>query len=84
MTQRLAEQQITLEFTDAAKDKVVEEGYDPEYGARPLRRALQRHVEDPLAELLLRKEVKEGSRIVIRVKEGELFISNETEMNVTP
>ena len=48
---------MILELTEAAKEKIAEEGYDPEYGARPLRRALQKHVEDRLSEELLKGTV---------------------------
>ena len=74
LVERLAEQDVTLEFTDAAKDKVVEEGYNPEYGARPLRRALQRHVEDPLSEELLRGDIQAGSKIIVDVEDDEIVI----------
>ncbi|NOS31010.1 hypothetical protein GUR42_14835, partial [Staphylococcus aureus] len=46
LTKRLGEQEIELELTDEAKTKIVDVGYDPEYGARPLRRAIQKHIED--------------------------------------
>src|SRR5699024_6464211 len=48
LVERLEEQEIALEITDAAKDRITDEGYDPDYGARPLRRAIQKHVEDRL------------------------------------
>lgn len=62
LTKRLREQDIELELTDAAKEKISEEGYDPEYGARPLRRAIQKHVEDKLSEELLRGNIEKGKR----------------------
>ena len=55
LIKRLKEQDIELELTDAAKEKIAEEGYDPEYGARPLRRAIQKHIEDRLSEELLKE-----------------------------
>ena len=61
---RLAERHITLELTDAAKSYLVDLGYDPSYGARPLRRAIQREVETPLGRLLLEGKVKDGDRVV--------------------
>jgi len=68
---------IQVEFTQAAKDFLVEKGYDPQYGARPLRRAIQKYVEDPLAEAILSNEVKEGDLVVINydesTKPGELI-----------
>ena len=61
---RLAERHITLELTDAAKSYLVDLGYDPSYGARPLRRAIQREVETPLGRLILEGKVKDGDRVV--------------------
>jgi len=61
---------ITIEVTEKAKDRLVEEGTDPDYGARPLRRAIQRLVEDPLSDLILRGEFKEGDRVVADVDEA--------------
>lgn len=68
---------IQVTFTQAAKDFLVDKGYDPQYGARPLRRAIQKYVEDPLAEAILSNEAKEGDLVVINydesVKPGELI-----------
>jgi ATP-dependent Clp protease ATP-binding subunit ClpB len=61
----LAERHIDLELTDQAKEFLAEAGYDPVYGARPLRRAIQRHVQDRLAPLLLSGEFKEGDTILV-------------------
>ena len=61
----LEEHQIHLELTDAARDFLAEEGYDPVYGARPLRRAIQRHLKDKLAPMLLSGQFKEGDTIVV-------------------
>ncbi|MGQ9780008.1 MAG: ATP-dependent chaperone ClpB [Bacillota bacterium] len=61
---RLAERHITLELTDAAKSYLVDLGYDPSYGARPLRRAIQREVETPLGRLILEGKIKDGDRVV--------------------
>ncbi|MBI4375481.1 MAG: ATP-dependent chaperone ClpB [Elusimicrobia bacterium] len=61
--QRLAERRIALTLDEAAKDFLAREGYDPAYGARPLKRAIQRHVIDPMAKLLLTGEVKDGDAI---------------------
>ena len=60
-----------LEATDAGKKKLAEEGFDPQYGARPLRRAIQRMVEDPLAEEFIRGNVPEGSTVELDFKEGD-------------
>ncbi len=79
VTNQLAAQGMGLEITDAAKDHISIKGYDPTLGARPLRRALQRLVEDPLSERLLYKEFRAGEIIIVDVeddpeKEGELHI----------
>jgi ATP-dependent Clp protease ATP-binding subunit ClpB len=69
---RLAERQITVELTDAAKEHVARNGYDPVYGARPLKRFLQRHVETPLARMLLAEDAGDRHRISVNVARGEL------------
>jgi ATP-dependent Clp protease ATP-binding subunit ClpC len=74
LVNRLKEQHIHLELTDAAKEKILSEGYDPEYGARPLRRAIQKHIEDRLSEELLKGTVLTGQRIVMDVENDEFFV----------
>ncbi|MCW1928010.1 ATP-dependent protease ATP-binding subunit ClpC [Bhargavaea beijingensis] len=69
LTKRLSEQDIELVITEAAKARIAEEGYDPEYGARPLRRALQKNVEDRLSEELLKGKVLAGHKVVFDVDE---------------
>jgi ATP-dependent Clp protease ATP-binding subunit ClpC len=71
---RLFEQGIELELTEAAKDKITDLGFDPEYGARPLRRALQKQVEDRLSEELLKGSISKGQKAIIDVKDDELFV----------
>jgi ATP-dependent Clp protease ATP-binding subunit ClpC len=66
VTERLKERKIDISLDQTALDYLIEEGYDPAYGARPMRRAVERHMEDPLAELLLRGEVGEGDTIVAK------------------
>jgi ATP-dependent Clp protease ATP-binding subunit ClpB len=61
----MAERKITLELTDSAKERIIEEGYDPVYGARPLKRVIQRRVQDPLAPKILMREVRDGDHVVI-------------------
>jgi len=69
---RLAERKLSLELTDAAKEVLAEAGWDPTYGARPLKRALQRLVENPLAQRLLEGEFSEGDTIRVDAENGEL------------
>ena len=74
---RLAEQNITMEVTAEAKAKLVEDGYDPAYGARPLRRTIQRQVEDPLAEDLLRGRYQAGDVVKVDVtKDGVALLKD--------
>ncbi|MCE2463065.1 MAG: ATP-dependent Clp protease ATP-binding subunit [Dehalococcoidia bacterium] len=70
----LAEKNITLEATDAAKDYLAEKGYDPNFGARPLRRLIQDVVEDKLSEELLGGRMQSGDTAVLDIDEGETFI----------
>ncbi|RTZ90559.1 MAG: NDP-hexose 4-ketoreductase [Bacillota bacterium] len=69
---RLRERGIELEVTEEATEFLIEKGYNPDFGARPLRRSIQQHVEDTLAEKLLRGDFPEGSRIRMEVIEGEV------------
>ncbi|MFY9370503.1 MAG: ATP-dependent Clp protease ATP-binding subunit ClpC, partial [bacterium] len=69
---RLAEKGIGLEVSGEAKKLLTREGYDPTLGARPLRRAIQRLVENPLAEELLAGRIKAGDVVQVDVKEGNL------------
>ena len=72
LNKRLADREITVELTDAAKQYIVEHGYDPVYGARPLKRFLQKHVETLSAKLILADKVREGDTILIDVSGNEL------------
>ncbi|MBW1770822.1 MAG: AAA family ATPase, partial [Deltaproteobacteria bacterium] len=69
---RLEEQHVTLELSDAAKALLAREGYDPTYGARPLKRAIQKHVENPLAMEILQGNFVEGAHILADVNEGKI------------
>jgi ATP-dependent Clp protease ATP-binding subunit ClpC len=74
LIKRLKEQNISLELTAAAKEKISQEGYDPEYGARPLRRAIQKHIEDRLSEELLKGTLLTGQHAVIDIDNGEFIV----------
>jgi ATP-dependent Clp protease ATP-binding subunit ClpC len=76
---RLAERGIKLEINDEAKAWLVQKGYDPVYGARPLRRAIQRYVENPISTKILQGEFKEGDTIAISLQEDNLtFAARKT------
>ena len=76
--ERLEEHGVTIELTGAAKDWLADEGYDSQYGARPLRRAIQRHIENPLSKLILAQEFSEGSHIIADAGDDGLMF-NKTE-----
>ncbi|MDH4321284.1 MAG: ATP-dependent chaperone ClpB [Desulfobulbaceae bacterium] len=76
LTQRLVEQKFAIRLTDAARQFLIEVGYDPAYGARPLKRAIQRHVQDGLAMKILAGEFREGDTIVVdRVADAGLVFA---------
>ena len=72
VNKRLEEKELSIELTESAKGFVVEGGYDPMYGARPLKRYLQKHVETLAAKLILAGNVGRGDRIVIDAADGKL------------
>jgi len=72
--QRLKEQNITLEVTKEAKEFLIEKGFDPVFGARPLKRTIQRFLEDPVAQEIISKKYKSGSKIMVIRKNEELYI----------
>jgi ATP-dependent Clp protease ATP-binding subunit ClpB len=71
----IAQQGLELEATDAAVSLLSREGFDPDFGARPLKRAIQRLVQDPLANLVLSGEVGDGQRIALDAVAGELVLT---------
>ncbi|GAA0657787.1 ATP-dependent Clp protease ATP-binding subunit ClpB [Sphingomonas insulae] len=71
----LADRKVTLELTDAARAWLGRVGYDPVYGARPLKRAVQRYLQDPLADLILRGEVKDGATVQVDEGDGKLALA---------
>jgi ATP-dependent Clp protease ATP-binding subunit ClpB len=77
LLRRLADRKIRLELSDKARDFLIEEGYDPVYGARPLKRTIQRRVLDPLALGVLQGEFKEGDLVRADVSQGSLVLRRE-------
>jgi ATP-dependent Clp protease ATP-binding subunit ClpC len=88
LMRRLREQmgthEVTIELTDEAKDLLVEKGYDPAMGARPLRRAIQRYIEDPLADFVLGRSLEPGSTILVGRKGEVLEGEQEVDIVVLP
>jgi ATP-dependent Clp protease ATP-binding subunit ClpC len=76
---QMAEHEVTIELAPEAKDLLVEKGYDPAMGARPLRRAIQRYIEDPLADFVLGRQLEPGSTIVVTRRDDE-----EVDITVVP
>ena len=74
LNKRLADQELSLELTDAAKDRVIENGYDPVYGARPLKRYLQKYVETLAARKILSGDVHSGDTLVLDVENDEFVV----------
>ena len=75
MQKLLKDRKIELDLTDAARRWLGRVGYDPVYGARPLKRAVQRYLQDPLAEKLLAGEVPDGSTVSVDEGDGELAMT---------
>ena len=69
---RLREKNISLEISTYVRDYLIEKGYNPEYGARPLRRAIRQYIEDPLSEAILAGEIKEGDNVIVVLEKGTI------------
>ena len=82
VNRRLEDKELSIELTDAAKDFVVEGGYEPMYGARPLKRYLQKYVETLAAKLILEGNVGRGDIIVIDVSDGNLKAEKKAQLSV--
>ncbi|MEI6714862.1 MAG: ATP-dependent Clp protease ATP-binding subunit [Verrucomicrobiota bacterium] len=72
VAKRIKNKEITIELEESAKDLLIEKGYDPTYGARPMRRAVERYLEDPMAEEILRGNLKAGDKAKVVAKDGKL------------
>lgn len=84
--ERLGHKNISIKLDDNAKDFLIEKGYDPQYGARPMRRAVERFLEDPLAEELLRGNIKEGDHVLGKHLDGDrldFVVDNSAKENTS-
>lgn len=79
IVKRLGELEIEARVTDTAVDIIAEAGYDPEYGARPIRRAIQKQIEDELSEMMLRGDIELGDSITIGGRSGNININNRSK-----
>src|SRR5258708_2176900 len=84
LREQMAQHEVAIELTDEAKDLLVEKGYDPAMGARPLRRAIQRYIEDPLADFVLGRSLEPGSTILVGRKRDILDGESEVDLVVLP
>ncbi len=84
LAKRLAARKITVDLDNAAKDWLASEGYDPVFGARPLKRVIQRSLQDPLAEMILASEVKDGARVAVSVGADGLIIGDRVAATNRP
>ncbi|UOA30777.1 Chaperone protein ClpB [Sulfitobacter sp. DSM 110093] len=84
LLKRLAGRKITLDLDDAARKWLADEGYDPVFGARPLKRVIQRTVQDPLAEMLLAGDVKDGDTVTVRAGADGLIIGDQIAASNRP
>jgi ATP-dependent Clp protease ATP-binding subunit ClpC len=82
--ERLVEQEISLEFSDDLREFLMREGYDPEFGARPLRRAIQTYVDDALADAILAGELQPGQAATLRVSDGAVRVTASGEARIQP
>ena len=73
----LTDRKIKLELDDQARTWLANRGYDPAYGARPLKRVIQRHVQDPLAEQILAGRIKDGDTVRVGVRDGEIALNGD-------
>jgi ATP-dependent Clp protease ATP-binding subunit ClpB len=84
LRKRLAERRIELELTPDARQHVVSVGYDPIYGARPLKRAIQREIENPLARKLISGEIQDGMKVRLDYQRGSGDLKIETSAASSP
>ena len=75
LTKLLADRKITVTLDEAARSWIANRGYDPAYGARPLKRVIQKQVQDPLAEQILSGGVKDGDTVNVSVRDGAITIN---------
>jgi ATP-dependent Clp protease ATP-binding subunit ClpA len=73
--EEVGEKEMTLEVSDAVKEFILEKGYDEKYGARPLRKTIQRYIEDEIAEEYLRNRFKEGDHVKVDFKDGKIVLA---------
>ncbi len=84
LKKRLAEQYIDLELADDARNFLIDKGYNPDFGARPLRRTISRELEDPIAEEILRGAFKGGTKLIITMKDDHIYFDSVEDPSLVP
>ena len=84
LREQMGEHEVVIELTEEAKELLVEKGYDPAMGARPLRRAIQRYIEDPLADFVLGRSLEPGSTILVERKDEDAVDITVIPGEITP
>ena len=79
LTKRLAERNITLSLSDEAKALLAEKGYDPAFGARPLKRVIQKYIQDPISRKILEEEFSDGDHIQVDLSGDSLIFKRNSE-----
>jgi len=77
VVEEVENKKMTVKFQDGVREFILEKGYDPKYGARPLRRTIQRYIEDELADMYLKGLLAEGCSIVVSVRDGNIVFNVE-------
>jgi ATP-dependent Clp protease ATP-binding subunit ClpC len=83
VVERIKLKNIHITLEESAKDFLIEKGYDPSYGARPMRRAVEKYLEDPMAEDLLRGTIKAGETVLVK-RDGEKLVFSAATEKPTP
>ncbi|MDY0140067.1 MAG: hypothetical protein RBR50_10225, partial [Candidatus Izemoplasmatales bacterium] len=81
LVERLQNMKIGFEITNVAKDFIIERGWDPAFGARPLNRAIQKYIEDPLAEEIIKRTLSENDKVIFDYKENAIQLELKIEHN---
>ena len=77
LARQIEQQELVLEVTEAARNAIANEGYDPVYGARPLKRVIQQQIQNPLAMELLKRGIAEGSRVRVDFRSGDFVFERQ-------
>jgi len=83
ITAKISDRKISIDLTQGAKEFIAEKGFDPVFGARPLKRAIQKHIEDPIAEEILKSKFSTGSKIKVRIRGKTLYFTDNKDEKIS-